>query len=172
VRRLRELVSRGTVSVLAEHLPRLIEDAAVLAFLDEDALGIRHRLDLDPAATWVRADRVQIQQVLINLVRNAVEAMEGCAGKEVVISTRPAGREMVEISVADNGAGLGGGDVASLFSQFMTTKKGGMGIGLAISRTIVEAHGGKIWGEDRPEGGAVFRFTLPRGRPRRDKVPL
>lgn len=171
VRRLRELVSRGAVSVMVEHLPRLIEDAAVLAFLDEDALGVRHRLELDPAAAWIRADRVQIQQVLINLVRNAVEAMEDMDGKEVVISTQAIGRDMVEIAVADSGTGLAGADVASLFSQFVTTKKGGMGIGLPISRTIVEAHGGKIWGEDRPEGGAIFRFTLPRGRPRRAKRP-
>jgi PAS domain S-box-containing protein len=171
VRRLRELVSRGAVSVMVEHLPRLIEDAAVLAFLDEDSLGIRHRLDLDPAAAWIRADRVQIQQVLINLVRNGVEAMEGMDGKEIVVSTRAIGRDMVEIAVADSGTGLDGADVASLFSQFVTTKKGGMGIGLPISRTIVEAHGGKIWGEDRPEGGAVFRFTLPRGRPPRAKRP-
>lgn len=172
VRRLRELVSRGTVAFMVEHLPRLIEDAAVLAFLGADALGVRHRLELDPAAAWVRADRVQIQQVLINLVRNAVEAMEGKAGKEILVSTRAAGRDMVEIAVADSGTGLGSGDVDSLFSQFMTTKRGGMGIGLPISRTIVEAHGGKIWGENRPGGGAVFRFTLPRGRPRRDPAPL
>jgi PAS domain S-box-containing protein len=172
VRRLRELVSRGTVAFLVEHLPRLIEDAAVLAFIDAGALGVSHRLELDPGATWVRADRVQIQQVLINLVRNAVEALEGKACKEILISTRAIGRDMVEIAVADSGAGLGSGDIDSLFSQFMTTKRGGMGIGLPISRTIVEAHGGKIWGENRPEGGAVFRFTLPRGRPRRDRAPL
>ena len=172
VRRLRELVSRGTVSVLVEHLPRLIKDAAVLGFLDDEARGVRHRLDLDPAATWVRADRVQIQQVLINLVRNAIEAMEESAVKEVVISTRATGRDTIEIAVADSGTGLGGGDPDSLFSQFVTTKSGGMGIGLPISRTIVEAHGGTISGEDRPEGGAVFRFTLPRARPPRDKAPL
>ena len=172
VRRLRELVSRGTVSVMVEHLPKLIEDAAVLAFLDEHALGVRHRLDLDPAAIWVRADRVQIQQVLINLVRNGVEAMERGADKEIIISTRAIGGDMIEVSVADNGTGLGNLEVDSLFSQFMTTKKGGMGIGLPISRTIVEAHGGKIEGENRPEGGAIFRFTLPRGRARRAKQPL
>jgi two-component system sensor kinase FixL len=171
VRRLRELVSRGAVSVTDEHLPRLIEDAAVLAFLGEETLGVRHRLALDPAATWVRADRVQIQQVLINLVRNAVEAMENVEGKEVVVSTCAIGRDMVEIAVTDSGTGLAGADVDSLFSQFVTTKKGGMGIGLPISRTIVEAHGGKIWGEERPEGGAVFRFTLPRGRAGRAKRP-
>jgi len=168
VRRLRELVSRGRVSVTVEHLPRLIEDAAVLAFLGEDGTGLRPRLELDPAATWVRADRVQIQQVLINLVRNAVEAMEGKAAKHIAISTRAAGRDMVEIAVADSGTGFGEADPDSLFSQFMTTKSGGMGIGLPISRTIVEAHGGKIRGENRPEGGAVFRFTLPRARPPRD----
>jgi PAS domain S-box-containing protein len=172
VRRLRELVSRGTVSVRVEHLPRLIEDASVLAFLDEEMLGVRHRFDLDPAAQWVRADRVQIQQVLINLIRNAVEAMDGKAEKEVVISTRAIAGEKVEIAVADCGVGLGAGDADSLFSQFMTTKSGGMGIGLPISRTIVEAHGGQISAEDRPEGGAVFRFTLPRARRRREKLPL
>jgi PAS domain S-box-containing protein len=172
VRRLRELVSRGTASVMVEHLPKLIEDASVLAFLDEQMLGVRHRLDLDPAAQWVRADRVQIQQVLINLIRNAVEAMEGKAEKEVVLSTRAIRGEMVEIAVADSGVGLGAGNADSLFSQFMTTKSGGMGIGLPISRTIVEAHGGQIWGEDRPEGGAMFRFTLPRARRRREKLPL
>jgi PAS domain S-box-containing protein len=172
VRRLRELVSRGTASVMVEHLPKLIEDAAVLGFLDEDALGVRHRLDLDPAAAWVRADRVQIQQVLINLVRNAVEAMEGKKDKEIIISTRAIGREMIEVAVADSGAGLGIGDVDGLFSQFVTTKESGLGIGLPISRTIVEAHGGTIEGENRPEGGAIFRFTLPRGRARRVKQPL
>jgi len=171
VRRLREMVSRGTASVMVEHLPKLIEDASVLAFLDEEVLGVRHRLDLDPAALWVRADRVQIQQVLINLIRNAVEAMEGKGEREVVLSTRAVAGEMVEIAVADSGVGLGGGNVDYLFSQFMTTKSGGMGIGLPISRTIVEAHGGQISGEDRPEGGAVFRFTLPRARRRREKMP-
>ena len=115
---------------------------------------------------------VQIQQVLINLVRNAVEAMEGKAAKHIAISTRAAGRDMVEIAVADSGTGFGEADPDSLFSQFMTTKSGGMGIGLPISRTIVEAHGGKIRGENRPEGGAIFRFTLPRARARRDKAAL
>jgi two-component system sensor kinase FixL len=98
--------------------------------------------------------------------------MEGAADKEVLVSTRAVGRDMVEIAVADNGTGLDSADVDGLFSQFVTTKSGGMGIGLPISRTIVEAHGGKIWGENRPEGGAVFRFTLPRGRPRREKPSL
>ena len=162
VRRLRELVSRGTVSVTVEHLPRLIEEAGVVAFVNAHALGVRPRIELDPDAQWVRADRIQIQQVLINLVRNAIEATEKSAEREVVISTRAAAGEMVEIEVADTGAGISPEHLDSLFSQFMTTKSGGMGIGLPISRTIVEAHGGTIVAENRPEGGASFRFTLPR----------
>jgi two-component system sensor kinase FixL len=166
LRRLRTLVSRGTVSMLVEHLPQLIEEACVLAFIDAQALGIRHRLELDGAAAWVRADRIQIQQVIINLVRNAVEATEGCAEREVVISTRATDGNMVEISVADTGTGVAEGAIESLFSQFMTTKTGGMGIGLPISRTIIEAHGGKVWAENRAEGGAAFRFTLQRAKRR------
>ncbi len=170
VRRLRELVSRGAVSVLVEHLPTLIEDAGVLAFVDERVLGVRHRLELDPAAQWVRADRIQIQQVLINLVRNAVDAMEYGTEREVVISTRAIADDLVEIRVADTGPGIAPEHIDRLFSQFMTTKSGGMGIGLPISRTIVEAHGGTISGANRPEGGAVFSFTLPRAR-RRKSLP-
>ncbi len=162
VRRLRELVSRGTVSVLVEHLPKLIEDAAVLAFVDEHKLGVSHRLDLDVSGQWVLVDRVQIQQVLINLVRNAVEAMEGSAVREVVISARRIENDMIEVRVDDTGPGIEPDQIETLFSQFMTTKSGGMGVGLPISRTIVEAHGGRIWAENRDGGGASFRFTLPR----------
>ena len=171
IRRLRELVSRGTVSVVVEHLPRLVEDAAVLAFVDEHKLGVSHRLDLDPAAQWVSVDRVQIQQVLINLVRNAVEAMQDSAVRKVVISTRGIEGGMVEVRVDDTGPGIGPDEMDELFSQFMTTKRGGMGVGLPISRTIIEAHGGTIWVENRDGGGGSFRFTLPAATPR-DKAQL
>jgi two-component system sensor kinase FixL len=163
VRRLRELVSRGTVSVTVEDLPKLIEEASVLGFVDERPRGIRHRLALDPAARWVHADRIQIQQVMINLIRNAIDAVEHSADREVVVSTTARG-DVVEIEVADTGTGIKPEHFATLFSRFMTTKSGGMGIGLPISRTIVELHGGKIWAENRPDGGAVFRFTLPLAR--------
>jgi PAS domain S-box-containing protein len=169
VRRLRELVSRGTVSVLIEDLPQLIEEASVLAFVDEAALGVCHRFELDPAAQWVRVDRIQIQQVLINLVRNAVEAMGDSREREIVIATRADG-EMVEVSVADTGSGIAPQHFDTLFSRFMTTKTGGMGIGLPISRTIVELHGGKIWAQNRPGGGAIFRFTLPKASPTKHKA--
>lgn len=162
VRRLREFVSRGTVSIVVEPLAQLIEDAGVLAFVDEKLRGVSHRIELDPNAQFVQVDRVQIQQVLINLIRNAVEALEGCERREVIVSTAAVDHDMVEITITDTGEGIHPADLDSLFSEFMTTKSGGMGIGLPISRTIVEAHGGKIWAANRPEGGAVFRFTLPR----------
>jgi two-component system sensor kinase FixL len=163
LRRLRELVSRGAVSVDVEHLPTLVEEAGVLAFVDEKLQRITHSTAIEPAAQWVRADRIQIQQVLINLIRNAIEAMDGSGRREILISAQPAPEDMVEI-VADSGHGIAPEHMDELFSQFMTTKSGGMGIGLPICRTIVEAHGGKIWGESRSEGGAVFRFTLPAAR--------
>lgn len=160
LRRVRELVSRGEVEAKTEHLPQLIEEACDLAFIETEALNIAHWLDLDSDAQWVRADRIQIQQVLINLVRNAIDAMRGSAG-EIVISTRVEGK-MIAVEVADTGPGLPKDGADRLFSEFMTTKPDGMGLGLPISRTIVEAHGGKIWAADRPAGGAVFTFTLPK----------
>jgi len=169
VRRLRELVSRGNVAMMVEDLPRMIDEAGVLGFVDEKWLGIRHRVELDPRAQWVKADRVQIQQVLINLIRNAVEAMEHSQEREIVISTHATGENMVEIRVTDNGPGIAPEHLDTLFSQFMTTKSGGMGIGLPICRTIVEGHGGKIWAENRPEGGARFRFTLQATRPQKSR---
>lgn len=165
VRRLRELVSRGTVAVRTEHLPTVIEEANVLAFVDGKLRGVSHRTDFAADAEWVRGDRIQIQQVLINLVRNAVEAMEASARREVLISTRAVDGDMIEVQVADTGTGIAPEQLDSLFSEFMTTKSGGMGIGLPICRTIVEAHGGTIQAENREEGGALFSFTLPRGRP-------
>lgn len=164
IRRLRELIARGTATVSPQPLPRLIEEAGTLAFLDEARLGVSHRYDLDPAVKWVSADRVQIQQVLINLIRNAIEAMQDSSVRELVISTHGIDADTAEIRIADTGRGIPSEIMDSLFSHFMTTKLEGMGIGLSISRTIVEAHGGKIAAENRPEGGAVFSFTLPRAR--------
>jgi PAS domain S-box-containing protein len=162
VQRLRELVSRGNVSARTESLPQLIEDAGVLAFVDAPLLGIKHRTELDPQARWVEVDRVQVQQVLINLIRNAVQAMADQPVREIVVSTAAMSARMIEVSVSDTGVGLSPERRKETFSPFQSSKPGGMGIGLSICRTIVEAHGGKIWAEDRKGGGTVFRFTLPR----------
>jgi two-component system, LuxR family, sensor kinase FixL len=159
VRRLRELVSRGTVSTRAEELSKLVHDANRIGFVDEHVLGASHRLELDPAAGWVDVDRIQIQQVLINLIRNALQAMEDQPVRQVLISTRASGTT-AEVSVADTGSGIPPQIREALFTPFQSSKPEGMGIGLSISRTIVEAHGGKIWAEDREGGGTIFRFTL------------
>jgi two-component system sensor kinase FixL len=134
----------------------------VLAFLDEHLYGISHRIEVDPEARWVEVDRIQIQQVLINLIRNAIQALQNEERREVVIRTRGAGEDMVEVSVSDTGVGIAEQVRDALFSPFHSTKVEGMGIGLSISRTIVEAHHGRIWSEDAKGGGTVFRFTLPR----------
>jgi two-component system, LuxR family, sensor kinase FixL len=103
---------------------------------------------------------VQVQQVLLNLIRNAIEAMEGSQNRDLVISTRPADDDMLAISVADTGHGIAPEMTTQLFQPFVTTKRHGMGVGLSISRTIVEAHGGQIEVTPNPVGGTVFCFTL------------
>ncbi len=118
------------------------------------------RLQIDRTQDLIFADKVQIQQVLLNLLRNAIEAVADHERRELVISTRPSDDDMVEVSVADTGAGINADISAQLFQPFVTTKAQGMGVGLSISRTIIEAHGGRIWTEPNPGGGAVFKFTL------------
>ncbi len=161
IRRLREFVARGESDRRVENLAKLIEDASLLALVGARENGITVSFRLDPTADLVLADRIQIQQVLVNLIRNAMETMiETSVERRLEIGTAAASGEFVEVSVADTGGGLAPEVVQHLFQPFVTTKRKGMGLGLSICRTIVEAHGGKIWVEDRPGGGTVFRFTL------------
>ncbi|HEX7657807.1 MAG TPA: PAS domain S-box protein [Sphingomonas sp.] len=160
VRRLREFVSRGEVQQRAERLPELIEDASRLALVGARERGVRFFETLDPACGTAVIDRVQIQQVLVNLLRNAVDALADAPVRDVTISTAPAGDALIRVSISDTGPGLDPSIADRLFSAFTTTKSNGMGLGLSICRTIVEAHGGRIWYEPRAEGGAMFHFTL------------
>jgi two-component system sensor kinase FixL len=162
IRRLREFVSRGESERRIESLPKLIEDASTLALIGIKEAGIEVRFRLDPRADQVLADRIQIQQVLVNLIRNAIEVMADSAPPRTLdIATVSGPDDAVEVSVADTGSGLAPEIMRHLFQPFMTTKRKGMGLGLSICRTIVEAHGGKIWVDAPPAGGTVFRFTLP-----------
>ncbi len=170
VRRLRDFVSRGTVDIAGQDLEALVEEASLLALHDEASRRVRLSVRLDDGARAVKADRVQVQQVLVNLIRNAVEAMRGVEAPEITITSRVLPADLVEVRVADNGPGFAPEHKDSLFSHFMTTKAEGVGIGLPISRTIVEAHGGTIRAENKPGGGAVFCFTLPRHQSRAGKV--
>jgi two-component system sensor kinase FixL len=160
IRRLRDFVSRGETERRAENLPKLIEEASALALVGAKEHDVRVRFIFDPEADAVLADRVQIQQVLLNLMRNAIEAMAVSPKRELTLTTAPRDGGMVEIAVADTGPGLAEEVARQLFQPFVTTKRHGMGVGLSISRTIVDAHGGKIWAEPGDSGGTVFRFTL------------
>ncbi|HVY84664.1 MAG TPA: PAS domain S-box protein [Caulobacterales bacterium] len=160
IRRLRDFLARGEGERSVEPLPRLVQEACALAMVGAKEAGVRVQYKLDARADNVVVDRVQIQQVIINLVRNALDAMQGCPRRELTVSTELGDEDMALVSVVDTGPGLDEAAAARLFQPFVTTKAHGMGVGLSISRTIVEAHGGRIWTEPNPGGGAIFRFTM------------
>ncbi len=160
IRRLRDFVARGESERRIESVARLVEEASVLALVGAKELGVRVRFDFTRDADHVLVDRVQIQQVLLNLMRNAVEAMEHCDRRELLLTSTPRGDGMIEVSVIDTGHGLAPEVTDHLFKPFITTKSQGMGVGLSISRSIIDAHGGRIWAEPNPGGGTAFRFTL------------
>lgn len=162
IRRLREFVARGETERTVESLPKLVEEASALALLGAKEHDIRVRFAFDRDVDLVLADKVQIQQVVLNLVRNAVDSMTaGSTGKrDLIISLSAAVDGMAQVTVADTGPGIDPVIAGQLFQPFITTKRTGMGVGLSISRTIVEAHGGRIWAEARDGGGALFGFTL------------
>ena len=162
IRRLRDFVARGENERSMEPARRLIEEASALALVGAKNLGVRTRFQFDPAVDLVLVDKVQIQQVLLNLVRNAIEAMEGMEKRELTISAKATDADMAMISVGDTGPGIAPDVADRLFQPFTTTKATGMGVGLSICRTIIEAHGGQIWVEPNSGGGAVFHFTLRR----------
>ncbi len=162
IRRLREFVARGETDRSLESLPKLVEEASELALIGAKERGIRVQYDFSPAVDRVLVDKVQVQQVVLNLVRNAVDAMSDSASpvRDLTVAIQFADG-MARITVSDTGPGIDADVAGQLFQPFITTKPTGMGVGLSISRTIIEAHGGRIWAESAKEGGAVFGFTLP-----------
>ncbi len=159
VRRLRSFIDKGHAERRREDLAKVIEDALALALVGAAERGVQAEATIAPGLPAVLIDRVQVQQVLVNLVRNAIDAM-GSGGGMLRITATKAGA-MVEIAVEDSGPGLDSRVAARLFEPFVTSKPDGMGVGLSICRGIVEAHGGTIGAEPRPGGGTIFRFTLP-----------
>lgn len=161
IRRLRDFVGRGENEKTVESLTKLIEESSALALVGAREHGVKVRFDQDSAIDLVLADRVQIQQVLLNLLRNAIEAMEGSPRRELKIDVRADGDEMALVRVHDTGPGIDPQIAEKLFQPFATTKSQGMGIGLSICRNIIEAHGGRIWAESNADGGTTFSFTIP-----------
>ena len=160
IRRLRDFVARGESERRVESVKKLVEEASALALVGAKDQGVRVRFQLDPTIDLVLADKVQVQQVLLNLIRNAIDAMQDCQKRDLLISTAPAEDGMIAFSVSDTGAGIAPEMASQLFQPFVTTKPHGLGVGLSISRTIVEGHGGQINSEPNPAGGTIFRFTL------------
>jgi two-component system, LuxR family, sensor kinase FixL len=161
IRRLRDFFARGETEKRVESLSKLIEEAGALGLTGAREQGVQLRFNLDRTHDQVLVDRVQIQQVLVNLFRNALEAMAQSSPRELTASNTPVADDMIEIAVSDTGTGFGEDVAQNLFQTFFTTKETGMGVGLSISRSIIEAHGGRMWAEANPKGGATFRFTLP-----------
>jgi two-component system, LuxR family, sensor kinase FixL len=160
IRRLRDFVARGETERRIESLKKLLEEASALALVGAKDRGVRVIYALAPEFDTVLADKVQIQQVVLNLVRNAIEAMEQSSHRELTISTERGSDGLAVIKVADTGTGIAPEVANQLFQPFVTTKSHGLGVGLSISRTIVESHGGRIWVEPNPAGGTIFHFTL------------
>lgn len=160
VRRLRDFVARGEVEQRVENLPALIDEASRLGLMGARERSVRVTFDIDPTIQKVVVDRVQIQQVILNLLRNAVEAIGEGERREITVSTARDSHGMVRVVVSDTGSGIDPALAPQLFEAFASTKEQGMGLGLSICRTIVEAHGGRIWAEPRIGGGTVFQFTI------------
>jgi PAS domain S-box-containing protein len=165
IRRLRGFVRRGESDMQTENLGTIVTEAIAFAGADSagGGNGVQVELDLDPLAVDTFGDRLQIQQVLVNLMRNALEATAGGEQRHIKITTRQLDDATIEVGVADNGPGLTFDLDDHPFEPFVSSKRNGMGLGLSICRFIVEAHGGKLRSGANPGGGAVFRFTLPAG---------
>ena len=160
IRRLRDFLARGESERRIESLTKLVQEACALALVGAKEHGVRARYVFDPRADRVLVDRVPVQQVILNLVRNALDAVVDQPRRELLVETVATSDGMAMVSVTDTGPGVDAAAAARLFQPFVTTKAAGMGVGLSISRTIVESHGGRIWTEPNPEGGAIFRFTV------------
>ena len=158
--RLRAFVVKGETERRVENVAQMVEQARTLALVGVEAAGVRSFFRFDPNVERVFADQVQIQQVLVNLMRNAIEAMTAGTRRELEVRATLLNDHTVEIAIADSGPGLPRAVANHLFEPFISTKPGGMGLGLSICRSIVEAHGGRLRSEPNPGGGTIFRFTL------------
>ncbi|MGX1198629.1 PAS domain-containing sensor histidine kinase [Parvibaculum sp. MBR-TMA-1.3b-4.2] len=161
IRHLRDFVEKRDHNRREEDLNLLVEEAVEFALLGSDDLDVHVDIELEDGLPAVFADRIQIQQVILNLARNAVEAMQECALRKLSVTTLRLDDGFIRTSIADTGPGLASEVAENLFQPFITTKEKGMGIGLSICWSIVDAHGGELWAEKNESGGTSFHFRLP-----------
>jgi two-component system sensor kinase FixL len=165
IRRLRELAKKGNLEVAALDLPALVRDVVLLIHSDAILHNVNVVLEMNPGVPQIQGDKVQLQQVILNLLLNAFQAMKDCPVNERQVTIRTELDDpMAIIAVRDHGVGLSGEQLEKIFQPFYTTKDNGLGMGLAISRSIVEAHGGRLWAQNSPDRGATFHFTVPVGK--------
>ncbi|WP_417593903.1 PAS domain S-box protein [Parasphingorhabdus sp.] len=160
IRRLREFVSRGEINRRVLSIAQVVEDATVLGMIGAQEKGVQFSIDIAPDTNHVFVDRVQIQQVMVNLMRNGIEAMANSPRKILHIGVTSVDEKHVAIAISDSGSGIDEDMVDRIFDPFASTKGDGMGLGLSICRTIIEAHGGTIQATPNPDGGTIFRITL------------
>ena len=161
IHRMRQFLQKGETERQPEAINQVLEEASALALVGAKESGVVVRMELGTDLPPVMIDRIQIQQVILNLIRNSIEAMQSVTRRELRIATGRTDSDMVETIFIDTGPGLAPEIAAQLFQPFVTTKEKGMGLGLSICRSIIDAHGGKIWAMPNPDGGVTFSFTLP-----------
>jgi two-component system, LuxR family, sensor kinase FixL len=161
--RLRSLLKRRSLDLQRVEIQSVIAEVLSLVHADATARHVKLAFTPEPSLPKVWSDRIHLQQVLLNLLVNAMDALDGCAAdqRSIQVSARQTGPAAVEVRVSDNGSGIPSDSLPRLFEPFYTTKAKGMGLGLPVSKTIIEAHKGRLWAENRPEGGACFCFTVP-----------
>ena len=163
INRLRSLFKRRSLEIQPVDLRTVIEEVLSLAQVDAATRRVRFVFLAGPDLPEVAGDRIHLQQVVLNLVVNAMDAMEGCAHGDhrIEISLGQTDAGFVEVRIADNGPGIPVDLLGRLFEPFFTSKSEGLGVGLPVSKAIIEAHRGGIWAENRTEEGALFCFTVP-----------
>jgi two-component system sensor kinase FixL len=162
IRNLRQFVEKRESKKSPENLNKVVEEAIALSFVGISHVNVKVRLNLDPSLPLIWMDKIQIQQVLVNLIRNGIEAMQSVEKRQLAVMTTPGEPGFVDIEVSDSGAGLSQEAQERLFQAFSTTKDDGMGIGLTICQSIVTAHGGSIWYDEKKlSNHTAFRFRLP-----------
>jgi two-component system sensor kinase FixL len=163
IRRMRTLFRKDEPEFTSLDLANVISDVVLLAHSDAINHNIRVLFEVPPGLPPVRGDRVQLQQVILNLLMNAFHAMKDCPlqEREVVVRGEVDGAEGILATVRDHGIGLGRGNLDKIFQPFYTTKRDGLGMGLSITSSIIEAHGGRLWAKNNEDRGATFYFTVP-----------